>query len=120
MLVKKPKRQDLSDVFFGTLRYLAREDNSFDGYEREYRFYSKRRWRLDFAWPEEMVAVECDGGQWKSGGGRHNTDADREKLNTAASMGWLVLRLSGKAIRDDVDSWRKLLLQALQLRKKSL
>ncbi len=67
---------------------------------REWRFDAVRRWRFDAAWPERMLAVECDGGQWKPGGGRHNTDADREKLNAAAVLGWRVLRFSGDQVRD--------------------
>jgi len=54
-----------------------------------------RRWRFDFAWPAYMVAVEIDGGQWKPGGGRHNRDSDREKVNAAQERGWCVLRYSG-------------------------
>ncbi len=65
-----------------------------DGLVREYRFHPDRRWRFDVAFPRYRVAVEVDGGQWMSGGGRHNTNADREKLNTAAMHGWLVLRVS--------------------------
>lgn len=67
----------------------------------EYRFYAARRWRFDFAWPVAEVAVEIDGGQWRAGGGRHNTDSDREKLNTAAALGWRVLRFSHTALASD-------------------
>ena len=48
-----------------------------------------------------MIAVEIDGGQWVTGGGRHNTDKDREKINTAAIMGWRVLRFSGSQLTKD-------------------
>ena len=58
-------------------------------------------WRFDFAWPEKKIAVEIDGGQWMSGGGRHNTDGDRLKLNTAAVLGWRVIRFSVKTMQDD-------------------
>jgi very-short-patch-repair endonuclease len=60
----------------------------------EWRFDTVRKWRFDYAWPVQKVAVEIDGGQWRVGGGRHNTDADREKLNSAACAGWCVLRFS--------------------------
>lgn len=63
---------------------------------KEYRFHEKRMWRFDYAFPVHMVAVEVDGAVWA--GGRHNRAAgyirDMEKLNTAASMGWLVLRFT--------------------------
>ena len=70
-------------------------------YETEYRFHPTRKWRFDFAWPDWKIAVECDGMAWQAGGGRHNTDADREKINTATSMGWSVLRFSGFQIRNN-------------------
>lgn len=64
--------------------------------EKEYKFHPARRWRFDYAFPFLMIAVEVDGGVWT--GGRHINPAgyinDMEKLNTAASMGWLVLRIT--------------------------
>lgn len=63
---------------------------------KELRFYPERRWRFDYAFPALKVAIEIDGAVWAQG--RHNRPtgylADMEKLNTAASMGWLVLRFS--------------------------
>lgn len=68
---------------------------------REYRFHDKRRWRFDFAWPEKKIAVEIEGGVWT--GGRHTRGAgfiaDAEKYNTAALLGWRVLRFHGQAIK---------------------
>ena len=46
-------------------------------------------WRFDFAWPEKKIAVEIDG------------DEDRLKLNTAAILGWRVIRFSVKTMQDD-------------------
>ena len=57
-------------------------------------------WRFDFCWVDCGVAVECDGGQWAPRGGRHNTDADRAKLNAAAALGWRVLRFSASMLND--------------------
>ena len=63
---------------------------------KEFKFHPKRKWRFDYAFPFLMIAVEVDGGVWT--GGRHINPAgyinDMEKLNTAASMGWLVLRIT--------------------------
>lgn len=67
----------------------------------EYRFHDARRWRFDYAWPAARLAVEIDGGQWLAGGGRHNGDADRQKLNTASAAGWRVLRFSHTALAND-------------------
>ena len=77
------------------LRFLQAE---FPGVqvEAELKFHPVRKWRFDYAFPEYRVAVEVDGGVWTYG--RHNSAKgyinDMEKLNTAASMGWLVLRIT--------------------------
>lgn len=52
--------------------------------------------RLDFAWPEHMVAAEYDSEQWHDG-----ADAlrrDREKVAALQDLGWIVIPI----IRDDV------------------
>jgi len=70
--------------------------------EREYRFHPVRRWRFDFAYPDKMIAIECEGGTWS--GGRHSRgqgfEDDCIKYNTAAIMGWTVLRFTGKLINN--------------------
>jgi len=62
----------------------------------EYRFHPKRRWRFDFAWPRVKIAVEIDGGAYTRG--RHTRgkgfEADCEKINAAALMGWRVFRFT--------------------------
>lgn len=101
---------DLADVFAAWLPLLAPDQPAP---QREYRFDAVRRWRFDLAWPLQLVAVECDGGQWCAGGGRHNGDADREKLNAAAVQGWRVLRFSARQITTDPDGCIATLTQAL-------
>jgi very-short-patch-repair endonuclease len=71
--------------------------------ETEFKF-CERFWRFDFAWPEHKVALEVDGGIWLKGGGRHTRGAgwlkDTEKLNTAASLGWRLLRTTPTGLHD--------------------
>lgn len=63
-------------------------------------FDHKRMWRFDFAWPDLMVAVECEGGTYT--GGRHTTGAgfekDAEKYAEAVARGWTVLRFTQRQI----------------------
>jgi very-short-patch-repair endonuclease len=63
---------------------------------REHPFHPVRRWRFDFAWPEQKLALEVDGT------GRHNTVAgmanDNEKINEAQIMGWTVIRANAKNV----------------------
>lgn len=74
--------------------------------EREWRFHPTRKWRFDFAWPGDKLAVEVEGGIWLPAmgkKGRHNTgagiEADMEKYNAAALMGWRLIRVSPGHIR---------------------
>ena len=63
--------------------------------EPEYKFYSARKWRFDWAFVSKKIAIEVEGNAWNvKGGGRHNQDADLEKYNQAALLGWRVLRFS--------------------------
>ena len=69
-------------------------------YVREYRFHPVRRWRFDFAFPAQKVAVECEGGTWTNG--RHTRgsgfEKDCHKYNAAAMEGWTVLRFTSGMI----------------------
>lgn len=68
---------------------------------REFKFHPVRRWRFDFAFPERMVAVECEGAVWTNG--RHTRGsgfvADMEKYNNAAALGWFVFRFDANAVK---------------------
>jgi len=69
--------------------------------EREYRFAPPRRWRADFAWPDDGVLLEVEGGVHRQG--RHTRgagfEADCEKYNSAELGGWTVLRVTAKHVR---------------------
>ena len=66
------------------------------------RFAPPRRWRFDFAWPERLLAVEVEGGSFIAG--RHSRgagfEADAEKYNEAALIGWRVLRVTPRMVDD--------------------
>ena len=67
---------------------------------REWKFHSERKWRFDLAWPLFKIAVEVHGGIHS--GGRHTRgvgfEKDREKINEATLLGWLVLEVTDKQI----------------------
>lgn len=69
--------------------------------ESEFRFHPVRKWRFDFAWPDQKVAVEIEGGAWTNG--RHQRGkgfiADMDKYNTATLDGWRVFRFSGDHVK---------------------
>jgi len=79
----------------------------------EYQFAREvgRHWRFDWCIVEALVAVEVDGGnrmaKWSSKlhqcvvVGRHTLDADYEKLNAAAALGWRVFRFTPGMLKRD-------------------
>lgn len=61
----------------------------------EFRF-CERKWRFDWAFPADKIAVECNGGVWTQG--RHVRGKgymnDLAKLNAAQIQGWCVLQVT--------------------------
>ena len=68
-------------------------------YERE---LPVGRFRLDFAWPQDLVAIESDGRRWHSGGA--DFERDRAKTNYLTARGWRVLRVTWSDL-DDPAMW---------------
>lgn len=62
--------------------------------EIEYRFCKNRKWRFDYAYPKQKIAIEIEGGVWM--GGRHTRGSgfvkDMVKYNNATMLGWRLLR----------------------------
>jgi len=57
-------------------------------------------WRMDYAWPDQKVALEVEGGVFS--GGRHTRGSgfvgDMNKYNAAGAMGWIILRCQPKEL----------------------
>jgi very-short-patch-repair endonuclease len=57
-----------------------------------------RRYRLDFAWPELLVALECDGRRW------HDFEHDRRRWSAISSAtGYRILWATWERVRDEPD-----------------
>jgi very-short-patch-repair endonuclease len=52
----------------------------------------RRRCRIDFAYPDERIAIEVD--SWKDHGTRPAFEADRARQNELVELGWRVLRFT--------------------------
>lgn len=91
-LAKKPKRHDPDKLESAFVNAAKLGGLVLD--VREHRFAPPRRWRFDFAWREQLLAVEIEGGTYVNGG--HNRGKkyaeDCEKYNAAVLLGWRVLR----------------------------
>lgn len=88
--------------------------------EREHAFHPERKWRFDFAWTHERVAVELEG-ITPGRGGRHQRvagfTADCEKYNAAAALGWCVLRYTAKDLTSRPAQVIEQVLAALERRR---
>ncbi|MBL0487301.1 hypothetical protein [Aeromonas caviae] len=64
-------------------------------------FHPKRKWRFDYAWEEQKLALETHGGIHS--GGRHTRGRgfveDRTKMNEATLLGWTVLEVTPEHIK---------------------
>ena len=100
---------DLEDTLHAHLTLAG-----FTAFKREFRAIPGRRFKWDFAWPDNRLLVEVQGGTWN--GGKHGRGSgiskDTEKLNLAAIHRWAVLQFTpdqvreGKALRW-VQEWFK-------------
>ena len=76
----------------------------------EFRFAPPRRWAFDFAFLADKIAIECEGGTWIPGGGRHTRGVgfarDCQKYGEAFARGWTVLRATPAMFNDGtVATW---------------
>ena len=64
-------------------------------------FHPKRKWRFDYAWEEQKLALEVHGGIHS--GGRHTRGRgfveDRAKMNEATLLGWTELEVTPEHIK---------------------
>ena len=83
--------------------------------EPECVFAPPRKFRFDWCFVVQGVAVEVDGGQWSGpNGGRHNSDKDREKMNLAAVSGYRVMHFTPRQLRQDPAGCVALVVKALE------
>ncbi|MFA7819321.1 hypothetical protein [Aeromonas dhakensis] len=96
--VNKVKKAQQVDVLHGK---VMAQLVGFPDPATELVFHPKRRWRLDYAWPTHMIAVEIHGGIHS--GGRHTRGRgfveDRAKMNEAALLGWTVIEATPEHIQ---------------------
>ena len=106
------KSSELEELFLAELHRLC---PAAPEPERQTKLIEGRNFQVDFYFPWYLgrslmfqgewrlrgLVVEVDGGQHKAGGGRHNTDEDRFKINRLSMLGYCVLRFSGSMLAND-------------------
>lgn len=67
---------------------------------REFPFALPRKFRFDFCWVEERIAVEIQGGTWAKGAHSSGKGLQRdfEKNNLAVLLGWRVYYFDTNAV----------------------
>ncbi|MET0898733.1 MAG: DUF559 domain-containing protein [Mycobacterium sp.] len=82
---------------------LAMYDGGLPDPELQYEIIDRdgRLWRVDFAWPDQMLAVEYDGYDWHSG--PEDFTKDRQKQAALTELGWTVMSI----VSDDVRKRRR-------------
>ena len=84
------------------LRHLLEERN-LPLPKREWEFCAKRKFRFDYAFVDQKIAIEVEGGRWRYKGA-HNTGGaiarDCAKSNLAQTQGWIVLRVFPETLRE--------------------
>lgn len=63
--------------------------------------YRVGKYRLDFAFPDKKLAVECDGHAYHSTRDQRGRDADRDRELIA--QGWTVIRFTGSQIHENPE-----------------
>lgn len=98
LIGKRVEQQFASQVRAAKLPKAVREHVFHEPVGEE----KQRKWRFDFAWLKEKIAVEIEGGVWSRG--RHvqpaGYEADREKYGTALAQGWRVLSVTTRMVKN--------------------
>jgi very-short-patch-repair endonuclease len=86
---------------------------------REFQFHPVRRWRADFAWQDQKILVEIQGGLYGRFKGRHVTqvEADYEKINAAQVIGYRVFQFGHRALNHSKTKHPEGLSDAITLLK---
>ena len=102
-LAKRSQKESLENKFLAT---WVQEFPELAPPVRQFQFHPTRKWRFDFAFPDEDVklAVEVCGGTWRKGG--HSSPMgitkDYEKFRAAQRLGWRVLPYSSADLKNMV------------------
>lgn len=113
--LKKADAKAKRDNLGATMLQHLRARGLLEGLVQEFAFAKciGRKWRFDFAYPVQKIALEVEGGTWI--GGRHSRGAglaaDAEKYAIAAIMGYRLIRVTTDQVRSGVaGAWMQRIL----------
>lgn len=87
------------------------QQKAIEGYESEYQFDKKRKFRFDWAIPSLMLAIEYEGLMSDKSGHTTVTGYTKDciKYNLAATQGWKVLRYTALNVQNILGDIEKIL-----------
>jgi|WetSurMetagenome_2_1015567.scaffolds.fasta_scaffold01420_15 very-short-patch-repair endonuclease len=93
---KRNKNGSSVPAYFWTMNNLPIPNN-------EYKFHPTRKWRFDFCFPENKLAIEIEGGIFSKGRHVRGTGylEDMKKYNAATLLGYRILRYQPREINFD-------------------
>lgn len=98
MPTKIPRAKSKPEELFA----LHLKAEKIGGWLRELKFSESRKWRVDFVWPKEIIAVEIQGGTHSKG--RHvrgaGYEGDCEKLNALNELGYMTFWFTSAMVKD--------------------
>lgn len=113
-LVRSPVSRAVRELNPDTVKALMAQDDAADELEARIRTLAPdlpppirdlpfKTFRIDLAWPDTQppIAVEVDGGQHASGGGKHGSARDYQKTRQLTAAGWFLLRFTASEVRND-------------------
>lgn len=75
----------------------------------EHQFHETRKWRFDFAYPDELLGIEVEGIVNAGEKSRHTTWAgyteDCIKYSEAAVLGWRLIRVTQEMVKSGMAIW---------------
>ena len=76
------------------------------GWKRQHKYVPGRKFQADFAFPEQKLIVEVDGGIYnrRAHGSIGGIIADMKRTNLAAISGWRVMRFRPDELQKEPDS----------------
>lgn len=84
-------------------------------YQRQHRFHEDRRFRFDFAFLPEQLAIEVDGAVHRI---KRQFRSDRDKGQVAMLRGWRILRVGNDQVRsgEAISLVKRLISTAMAIR----
>lgn len=96
------KISDSAQIFPDPNQMVAQMFPGLPQHLMEYKFHPTRKWRFDYYFPQQKVALEVEGAVWVQG--RHTRGSgflkDCEKYNEAGAMGIRVLRCTPQQLKN--------------------